>query len=488
MSAIPSAAQYNLKPNAVKIERRQQSIPSATKRTFAMGQSSGETILFYLPALANTVADTQNAYLRFTIEIQNLNVAARTANLDNLASCVFQSLRIYGPGGALVEEIENLNVLYNALIDAQCHQSEKISQSAAWGTERTASIAQATFAGDAANTTAAELNAQIRTTNTSLNRSGIQLAVPARIGAGNPSTTKWSFSIPIISCLFALSEKFLPTYALSDDIRIEFQLGSIPQCFRWSHDPAADISVFIDSPEIVCDYLFLQPETMSAIQNFYQGRDLVLHTSSYHTYQTTLPANSTGLISQLLPSKVVSAKMLLSCFRPSAHVTSPTAYSLSSRVNPMWSRNDRFQLNVGGVLIPQHGLQIYNDYNAEMFFSELQKAFHAWGVMASDGNLTTDYYNVSTGAFGAAYPAPADGANSYRNGFLLGINLDSVVKNSDQVMSGLDLSRVTTYKNYRINTAMDAAMGAAGIVVHDFILHDQLLVIETATGGMTARF
>lgn len=478
MSAIPSNAQYSLKPNAVKIERRQTSIPSLNKRSYSMGTSSGETIIFYLPALANSVVDMQNAYLRFDLNIFNANAGAdRTITLDHGAWCVFQSLRIYGPGGSLIEEIDEMNVLYNALIDIMSEQGSKLSHSTAWGTEEEYELAVTDLRADSANSTKAALDAQLRTTLINQNRKG------RSIFCLRNSDTRVSFSIPILSCLTML-DKFLPTFALQDDIRLEFQLGSVVTSFVSAS--VADLTITVENPEMVCDYLFMDPATLAQVQSFYAGRDLVLHTTSYHAYSSTIPQGASGNIQQIIPSKLVSAKYLLGVFRPSIHTQNQAAYSLSSRVCPFYSVNDKFSLNIGGINVPNHGIQTYAANSLDMFFTELQKALHALGVDAHNGSLTRSYYNVNTAAFGDA-PAPADGASSYRNGFILGVNLDAVIKASDIVMSGTDLSRVTTYAQYRIGAGSNAALGAAGIATTFFINHDQLLVVGQ-DGSMSTRF
>lgn len=477
--ALPSNAQFSTKPTSVKIDRRSHVLPTLNKREYTSNTAYGETMIWYLPSLANTVMDGSTGYLRFTVNILNNTGEAVTYRLDQGGWSLFSSVRAYGAGGSLIEEITDYGLLYNALVDCSVDQSSKMGLSTAWGTEDTLSTLRSTQPAGAlpnSGNAGVEYTALAISSN---NRTGYSFGAIA--DGGSVSAT---FCIPILSALFALSEKVWPAYAFQDDTRFEIQLQTVAQALFCSANPAANngTTLTVSNPEIVVDYLHMTPESMAQIQSFYANSDLVLHATSYRSYQSTLAQASTGNIQTILPAKLVSVKALYQTFRPQAHTTAYNAYSLSSRVCPFSSSTDRFSVNCGGESVPQHGIQTYIANNFDMFFMELQKSFHALNIMAIDGSLTRTMYNVNAQAFGAK-PAPSDTTESYQNGFLLGVNMDSVIRSSELVLSGRDVSKITTYLEYRLS----APGPAYALTVNTFLYHDILFIVGQ-DGSCTARF
>ena len=188
MSAIPSTAQYSLKPAAVKAKRYQRVIPSLGNNPNS-GYTTGtnpDTIIFYLPSMANQVMDGQSAVLKFTTSTVFTGTAGATAGytveLDGTASCFINRIDIYGSGGALVESISNYGVLSSIYHDIFYSQSEQKGLSAQIGCAE----------GDTTNV---------------LNRHGLNIGTSTITTATTETFTR-TFSIPILSSLFQFSEKF----------------------------------------------------------------------------------------------------------------------------------------------------------------------------------------------------------------------------------------------------------------------------------------
>lgn len=453
-SAITKESQYSLKANAVRAKRYQRVIPSLGNNP-NNGYAMGDTIIFYLPGgLRNQVMDGQTAYLRFvsrmtiTAGAGNVALNAQSTAFDYTGSSIIRRLDIYGSGGSLVESIDNYNCLANVLYDVSYTQSDLKGLSTMLGCN----------GGDTTNAT---------------NRVGVTMLNNAQVNAGLTSTFDFVFSIPILSSLFQLSEKYIPIYALGDDIRVEIVLDSQARAFVIPTVANSTVTMTILSPEIIVDYLEMEPSAIAQIQSMYAGQDLVLHATSYHNYQTTIVNGTAGNFNTILPAKLISAKSALVTFRRLGTTGVQAGYSQSSRTNPFTGARSDFCLQIGGMRVPQRPITANREFDISEFFCELQKAFHALGDTRFSGCLPlTTYMSDETVVL-------ADLPNA--RGFVVGINLDTLVRQTDVILSGMDLSKVTTYLEGTFNAAI-----VGDQTVDTFIHHDILLLVDS-NGTMTSR-
>lgn len=453
--AIVKEAQYTLKPSSVKAKRYTRVVPSLGNNP-SSGYSMGDTIIFYLPSgLNNQMMDGQTAYLRFTLKCVITATGAVAAGaqglaMDYVASSIIRRIDIYGSGGALISSVDRYNVLMTALYDIFHSQSELKGLSPLLGND----------AGD---------------TTTALNRLGRALYAPSVLMAnGDTNTTNFNFAIPLITPITSGCSKYLPVYALEDDIRVEVILDTQANAFVIPTVANSSVACTILNPAIVVDYIELESGAMEQIKSLYAGRDLVLHCEDWHTYETTIADTTTGSWNTILPSKLMSAKCALFAFRRLGITGVAAGYTLSSRSNPFTGASSTFNLNIGGNRVPQRPITVNIASDIVEFYAELKKSYHAFNHIEFSGDLPHSCYTSTYN--------PAVGDLPSIRGFLAGINLDSLRGQSDVLLSGTDLSKVTTYIEANFTT------GIAGLHTLDtFVKHDSLLVIDP-NGKMTSKF
>lgn len=444
--ALPKLSNYGIKPTSVKATRRELAILSANKTSF----SPSETAQFYLPALANNVMDGHSLYLRFTGTITTAGF------LDNSAQSFIDRIQIYGSGGALHADIQNYAELASIMLDLQMSQSEKIGLSPLLGTEDTYLTPTASPAPFATNDspTAAEVSALIPNAN--------------RKGQAVADGASYTWSIPLITPISTLSEKYFPMFALSDDIRVDITWSSAVNALVTS------TNFVISNPEICVQYIEFDSAVIDLIRQTYKGRDLVIPAQSYRTYTSTIPSGTSGNFSAIVPCKLASARAMFFSFRP-AQTQIAGSYAISSRVNPFYSANDSFNLNIGGNKYPQTPIKTKVAGLASDFYAHTQTALHAFNNLDMNGNLNRTYYNSS-----ASQTGHASGTSAFTNGFVVGIGLDTITGNSDSLNSGLNLSQVTSYYEAYTGAPCVTTAGAnENVSVSTFVLHDVLFVIDS---------
>lgn len=312
-TAITRQLNYSLKPTAPKGERVKRMIPSLANNT-ANGYAMSDTIIFYIPAgTARQVWDGQTAYLNFSLQWQWVATGGQAVNtaslsVDYSAASVIRRLDLYSSEGQLLESIERYGELFNILFDCQQTQAESLGLSPMLGTSG-------------------------EITNANLRR-GQQFGNPVFAAAGNSATQTQEFSIPLLSGMFQLCETYFPAYALSGDIRIEIILDT--QVNSVVVTPAGNVTgigntLRVVNPNIHLDYVTLEPSVISQMESVYAGRDLVIHSSSYHTYENTITAAAAGSMNWIIPARIMSVKALFTMWRRTAVTGVQGGFTKTSR-------------------------------------------------------------------------------------------------------------------------------------------------------------
>lgn len=451
-AAISSGLNYSLKPTSVKCTRKQLVIPSSNKLEF----SHSETAVLYLPSLKSHVIDGQSGYLRFKATITG------DGFIDVSAHSFIEKIQTFGAGGQLISDINCYRSIATGMVDLQLNQAEKIGLSPSIGCEDTyftpADQANATY-----NLNGAGEFAKLFSYD---NRRGKALA----------DGETYSFCIPLLHPLFAMSEKYWPCFAMSDDTRIEITWSTVSNALVGSTGFA------IKNPEIVVDAIELDSSVFPLIQQTYAGRDLIIPAQDYHYYSSQIASGATSTISQIIPAKQMSARAMFFRFRP-ADTQATAAYSTGSSANPFYTASDYFGLNIGGVKVPQKGVTCDVTGNFANSWASTQTALHAFNSLEMDGSLSETYYNKYTlnGKFNAT-------ATSHQNAYILGINLDTLRGQNQTTNSGMNLSSVTTYWEGYLAAAPKQAGAATNqsVTVDCFVLHDTLFIVG-ADGNVSVR-
>jgi hypothetical protein len=477
---ISSDCQYNLKPSAVRSRSYRSSVVPSNKSVFA---PQDVAIFAISGGRRNTYLDTTQSYMRFTIK--NNDTTASTAataagqssfQLDNNAACVINRLDIFHSSN-LIETIQNYNQLMTVFLDTNINPSQKLGLSCAYGTTPTAA------AGTDISRQGAQLYGTIwNTTSTA---------------ASNVAAQQQTFCLPIISGTIGLgAEKFLPLGKLSDDIRCEFTIESQLNAVVYNKAPNAAWSIV--SFELELCIVELSDEGQAMVDSYTSPEmPIYIHSNSWRAYTSNLASSTSGGISILVPARFGSLKTIYLCPRRATEIAGADlaeSYALSSRINPNFAQ---YWWRVGSALLPAKYVVLENSTNTGAYaeaFMELQKTFHSISSPENASVLPANIYNVGASGTSSATVlltpatsttvgvfAPSTKDLSYRNGFLIGQELESFALRSDVLLSGYNTLSQNIFFEAQINTPTPTAY-----TLNFFAGFDQIIVIEN--GIMSVRF
>jgi hypothetical protein len=434
---LTSDLMYSLKPSSVPCRSYRGSIPTTNSQTFLPGSLA----ILYIPGgRRNTFYDGQQSFLRITV--QN-NETVANLNIDNNAGCFLNRLDVFS-GSNILETIQNFNLLYGLVSDIQASTSQKIGLQNSMG-----------FGTDVNG------------------RSGVQI----------PPGGVFTFCVPLLSGVVGTKlDKLLPVHALADDIRIELTMESNTTAVAWSAAPTGQWKI-IDL-QLECCMVELSDEGMGMVQQMTPANSPVyLHGSSYRHYISSLPSGYAGSYSSLVPARFASLKTLTVLPRRSTEQVDPLSYSLSSRINPNIST---YNWRLGSAIVPQKPVNLINANTTGGYgegFQEIMKAWHSLGSFEYSSSLPYAFYNVADAAsvqYGGVVQG-STGANSYKNGFLIELELESIANRSDVILSGTNTLSNQVFFEAVINTAPTATYA-----LDIFATFDHILILEN--GILSVKF
>jgi len=466
MSAISKEMNYSLKPSAVKcsrITRQLVAVGNNATDGFATGQ---DTIIIYIPAgTPRTFWDGKSATLKYTLGVNataaaDIAAAAHTVYFDYGGWSPIRRIDVYGSGGQLIESIDHYNLLQNMLHDTFYSPQDLNGLSSMLGTNE----------GRTADATTLLASQTRRGAFTFTNLSALANGATGTVQYG-------TVSIPLNLALFNLSDKYTPCGMMSDDVRLEIVLETtiasavIPALANWTNN-----SVRIINPTIYLDYITVEDDqAMAQIVSSYGGEQIVLQSTTFHNYETTIPSGTSTNYTAILPCKAMSARYYLGVFRQLTISNVQAGYTNSAFSNPFRTSTSNFSLSLGGVLVPQSPITALCTGDVSQFFAYLQQAYHAMGALVCNGQLTRTGYQ-STDALLVVTDLPAVRA------FQVGIPLDTLRQNTDVMLSGVNLSGITSYTN------MNFGLATTGLYTFDsFVCHDILFVINP-DGTMVSKW
>lgn len=417
----------SLKKTSVKTTRQRVNINPSNGSVF----SPETTIKINLPRRG--FLSGKSSYLKFDVNVAT-DASASTGFIDNTAQSFISRLEVFH-SGALQETIERYNVLACLLNDVCYGPDDMMGLTSAY---------QGADGIDASGYTKPYV------------RGGRYISVGAN------STTSMTFCVPLISSLFALEDKHFPLALLSSELEVQLTLCAKNE--PWYLTLARDWT--LSNVQLVAE--IIEPADMAGIRSIYP-ETIVIPTTSYRTYISSI-SSAGGVATSYsiqLPFKGSSAKTLLFISRNKVG-TGVTDYNISSRQHFISS----MQMKIGGLAYPSLPLKGTSTEVAE-FAIELKKAFHALSASGScNGMISRNLYKTGNGA---------TGATSWTNAGAYGLDLDGFHQKSDVLMSGVDLSAVTTFID--IVTLTDAVASEIDM----FVMHDALQYI-TPDGQMATRF
>jgi hypothetical protein len=471
-SALPSSAQYNLRPNAVAGKRTRLSIQPYQSPAGAI--TSNSLIQFYLPARRGTMLDGQTMYLRGTITGVTTTTAGQ-ARVNRNAFSVFNRLQVYGQDSTLLEDIQEYARLAHILTDSQMSREDKMGLSTIYGSNTLTDESATIFVGTDveiraavadATATAALLNARLQLTTSNLIDRGVVFA---------DANATLNFCIPIISSFGVLSEKLIPLGWLNSDLRIDLYTELPNIAFR-SHSAAfagaeAVTQYSLTNLELVCDVVELQGESLGMVEMMAPpSGPLYLHGTTYKTYSNSLANGTSGFFPILLPHRSLSVKQVL----VAGYIATANGFDSFARVIPFGSANLQLGLNIGGSKFPQKPIAV----PAEAF-AELQKSFHAFNELVQNGSISRTEYTRF-----AADNSSILNALSCKP--VIGFDTELFQKRSGLMLAGQNWTGLNCFlEGFVARNAAGNALAAA-LTVHSHVNFDVVYVIQD--GIISVRF
>jgi hypothetical protein len=273
---------YYLKKSSGRGRSYRCSVQPTNAQTFA----PGSTTILYIPCgRKSTFLDTQQSYIKFTLQNNDTN---NTINVDGCAASLINRIDTFHASNPL-ESIIQYNVLYNFLMDFQTNSAQKMACSNHMGFSNNNNLAM--ISSVASGAVAVGLNIGTATTGI---RDGAKL--PVAPAANTPS--KLTFCLPVLSGDWGmLLDKMLPVGALNDDIRIEITweqqlLGVVYNTLAATN---AQVAWSITGVELELCYVELADDSMQIINSVSPlNCDIYLHGKSYRHYVSTLPLGTSG--------------------------------------------------------------------------------------------------------------------------------------------------------------------------------------------------
>jgi hypothetical protein len=303
------------------------------------------------------------------------------------------------------------------------------------------------------------------------------------VGGGYRQQT---FCMPIISGVVGnMCSKMLPL-SLCDDIRVEFLLESL-QASVVTTAGYGNSDWKISSWELELSILELSDEGMRMVEQITPfSEPILIHGSTYRHTPTTLNAGAVGTFSSPIPFRVASLRQIICCPRRSTELIDKLSYSLSSRINP---NIDSYSFRVGSLMVPQRPIVLANNTTTGGYaegLMELLRAQHSNTDIGFAPSINKAYYNIAEtgtnyGVVGASTNNLA--ANSFKNGFALSQEFESISNRGDILLSGTNTLNLQMFHDYTITTAIG---NAVTYTLNYYALCDHLLTLDP-TGLLSCR-
>jgi hypothetical protein len=438
---VTSSMQYSLRPPAAQGRSFSYQI-KATNGSEHTGTRS-QVIQFDIPCgRPGSFLDQSQTFMQFEV----VPTFSGTASVDSHASAFIHRLEVYH-GSNLLESIDNYNLLYNMMLDAQVGGDQRnghlsVSQGCVEGAA--GPVIDKDSAHDAYAKFAAAFNGRNLMTGGT---------IPLRDGAALTTATKMTFAIPL-SCsglLSPLCPKYIPLLAMgASDLRVQITLEDPHIAMVCAQATAYKVT----NATLNCGFLEFPPDLGASIIASAQqagGGSLRMSTESFRGYESSMGANNNGG-SFLIPARFSSLTSIYAMFRiqDEASGSIKDARAISGRTNP---DVEQYQFRVGSELVPSAPVR-----GNEQSILELMKTFNSVSNIMHKSCITSTTY--------AGKSSKAQGT------YMIGCELSSMPNKDDVLDSGVNtLSQNVhlecTCKNTAAHTVNTFAKYDAAIVITD---------------------
>lgn len=393
-----------LKPALPKLRCYSVACP-ADNSSYSVAQSS--TVRINVPYMANSVIDTQNSYLKMTI-----NVAGNDMVLDPSAYSLIRTLQVSSQnGGNVLETINFHNILAACLLATTLDNTIQYSSASCL--------------------------------------MGVSESNP-RVGATIVANGSLTVCLPLISILGTFSEKALPAVGF----RLDLGLEDIVNCF---YATALGTATLTDV-SYVASVIDLGPAIYNAL---FMGAGGVVQipASSWRGFEASVSSSSSSQSFQV-GARQSSLKGLLATMRRATISGGGSSVAIGAKtISDMQSLGNltSWQIQFGSELLPPSPVVGY-----AQSFAELMKSFHALGTQAPS-QITLSTYSRNT-TFTTTTPNSV-GAH------MLGYDFEQASRNKSQVLLSGANSMLGQNIFLSINWASPPASGTIDVFMHyDLVL------------------
>jgi hypothetical protein len=411
-----------------------------------------DTITINIPTRANLVLVPTQSYLKFKLNINNLNASANAFRLDKCgAHGVIQRLRVWS-GSNMLQDIDNYGMLASIMMDAYVPTDKVYGAFNATAGTRNDLVTITPAAAALAGVSCFQANSGDLVGSGGYIAGSTQVN-PAAITATTGVATD-TYCINLISLLGSLcKDNYFPLFACtSAPIRLELQLVSGVNNFCGSLVSTVANTFTITNCEYIASFIDLGDEAMSMIYSNLGSEPLQMVCPDYRNYQGSyqVTVGSNTLLNFPIPAKFSSLKSLICTVRDRLPANIQTnSYFPYSSVN---FGIQSYQYRLGSQIVPSKP----PDTLPEMF-EELVKAVASISDLNHQPSIekfsyqlpnSNAYNTASSQGIGASstFTVSVDSATSVSNAnsgaFYAGIDLENYS----------DASKNSIFSGYNSNT------------------------------------
>ena len=445
-------------PTNLKYGTKVESSIARSYRTNIMPQNGSgpynalDTITINIPTRANLVLVPTESYLKFKLNINNLNSTGNAFRLDRCgAHGVIQRLRVWS-GSNLLQDIDNYGMLASIMMDAYV-PTDKVygAFNACSGTRNdlvTVTPATAGLAGVSCfQTNSGDL------VGTGGYVFGSTQVNPAAITATSGIASD-TYCINLISLLGSLcKDNYFPLFAAqSAPIRLELQLVSGVNSFCAANIITVANTFNVTNCEYIAQFIDLGDEAMSMIYSNLGSEPLQMVVPDYRNYQgsASVTIGSNTLLNFPIPAKFSSLKSIICTVRDRliGNAGSNTYFPYSSVSFGI----QNYQFRLGSQIVPSKPPETIPE-----MFEEFTKAVASIADLNHQPSIEKFSYQLANSCVYNTASAQALGASST---FVVTVDGVSVVSNCNagSFYVGIDLenyssaSKNSIFSGYNSNT------------------------------------
>ena len=411
-----------------------------------------DTITINIPTRANLVMVPTESYLKFKLNVNNLNASANSFRLDRCgAHGVIQRLRVWS-GSNLLQDIDNYGMLAAITMDTYV-PTDKVygAFNACAGTRNdlvTTTLATATLTGASC----------FQSNSGDLVGSGGYVFGSSQVNPAAVTATTGvvsdTYCINLISLVGSLcKDNYFPLFACSSaPIRVELQLVSGVNNFCAANVSTVANSFNITNCEFIAQFIDLGDEAMSMIYSSLGSEPLQMVVPDYRNYQGSyqVTVGSNTLLNFPIPAKFSSLKSLICSVRDRLPANTQTnAYFPYSSVS---FGIQNYQFRLGSQVVPSKA----PDTIPEMF-EELSKAVASLADLNHQPSIEKFSYQLANSNAYNTNAAQGIGSSSTFTVTLDGAGTVSNC-NAGSFYAGIDLenyssaSKTSIFSGYNSNT------------------------------------